>query len=330
MISTGIPADFGDAAAGDEPTYDLVICRDSRFVLHDRYDSPASRLRVLVQLLTTSDVVDGSIDIPRRHEILKLHQSRSAQWNTAPDAVVDAITELCRCWGVQIYRWTTPGPVDRLRGVHAGSASRVVFRDVLERLAARGIQSQADETTCTGRYVFADGSQLTWQTNQYDDRGYLAGYHQHERGGEHRYFNDGYQTSDVYELVNWITNIAYRRGIPGKPARQECTWIFSYARIRGLHPDIDHSGSIVSVTTSDYPTAERLARQLMSQRHGPTALDDYRCASVLRAPAHIGYPETEAASPSWNCVLRSMPPLAADPVPRGEEPEHHAVSLSQR
>ncbi|MEU7318365.1 hypothetical protein [Streptomyces sp. NPDC007083] len=84
MTSIGTQADSDEPASGPDSTYDLIICRDDRIVFHDRYDSPAFRLRMLVQLLTVSDIVASAVNAFRANEIHELHQSRSSQWSTRP------------------------------------------------------------------------------------------------------------------------------------------------------------------------------------------------------------------------------------------------------
>lgn len=107
MTATGTQADSDELAPGPDATYDLVICHEDRIVFHDHYVSPAFRLRMLPQLLTASDVVAEAVDAARANEVHELYQSLSAQWESSPDAVVNAIAKLCRQWGLQIYVSTT-------------------------------------------------------------------------------------------------------------------------------------------------------------------------------------------------------------------------------
>lgn len=107
MTAIGTPAEPDELVPGPEATYDLILCRHDRIIFHDHYESPPWRLRMLVQLLTATDVVASVFDTDRANQVHDLHHSRSWQWNTAPDSVVDAIAKLCRRWGVQIYVSTT-------------------------------------------------------------------------------------------------------------------------------------------------------------------------------------------------------------------------------
>ncbi|UJW28843.1 hypothetical protein L3Q67_26650 [Saccharothrix sp. AJ9571] len=107
MTSMG-PRTGSDALAPNPAaTYDLIIGHGGRIVFHDHYDSPEVRLRVCVGILTCSDIVNRVVDSPRSAEIRDLYHACADQWSTAPNAVVDALAELCRQWGVQIYMSTT-------------------------------------------------------------------------------------------------------------------------------------------------------------------------------------------------------------------------------
>lgn len=107
MTAIGTQVDSDELVPGPDITYDLVICHNDRIVFHDHYTSPAFRLRMCEQLLTASDVVAGVVDAARANEIHELCQSHVSQWETAPDAVVNVISKLCRRWGIQIYMSTT-------------------------------------------------------------------------------------------------------------------------------------------------------------------------------------------------------------------------------
>lgn len=107
MTAIGTQVDSDKLVPGPDTTYDLVICHNDRIVFHDHYTSPAFRLRMCEQLLTASDVVAGVVDAARANEIHELYQSHVSQWETAPDAVVNVISKLCRRWGIQIYMSTT-------------------------------------------------------------------------------------------------------------------------------------------------------------------------------------------------------------------------------
>lgn len=107
MTAIGTQVDSDELVPGPDTTYDLVICHNDRIVFHDHYTSPAFRLRMCEQLLTASDVVAGVVDAARANEIHELYQSHVSQWETAPDAVVNVISKLCRRWGIQIYMSTT-------------------------------------------------------------------------------------------------------------------------------------------------------------------------------------------------------------------------------
>lgn len=107
MTTIGTQVDSDELVPGPDTTYDLVICHNDRIIFHDHYPSPAFRLRMCEQLLTASDVVAGVVDAARANEIHELYQSHVSQWETASDAVVNAISKLCRRWGVQIYMSTT-------------------------------------------------------------------------------------------------------------------------------------------------------------------------------------------------------------------------------
>lgn len=103
-------AGSGKFAPSREVTYDLIICHNDAIVFHDHYGSPALRLRMLAQMLTAcgaSEVVLGPVNTDRANQVRELHQSRSSQWGSAPDVVADAIAELCRRWGVQVYLSST-------------------------------------------------------------------------------------------------------------------------------------------------------------------------------------------------------------------------------
>lgn len=107
MTAIGTQVDSDELVPGPDTTYDLVICHNDRIVFHDHYTSPAFRLRMCEQLLTASDVVAGVVDAARANEIHELYQSHVSKWETAPDAVVNVISKLCRRWGIQIYMSTT-------------------------------------------------------------------------------------------------------------------------------------------------------------------------------------------------------------------------------
>jgi hypothetical protein len=107
MTAIRTRTDADELVACPDATYDLVICHEDRIVFHDHYSSPAFRLRMCAQLLTASDIAASAVDASRANEIHDLYQSRAKEWEADPDAVITAISKLCRRWGVHVYVSTT-------------------------------------------------------------------------------------------------------------------------------------------------------------------------------------------------------------------------------
>jgi len=122
---------------GLEVTYDLIICHNDGLVFHDHYISPALRLRMLVQLLTASDVVASAVDATRASEVHEMCRSRSSHWESAPDAVVNAIAKLCRRWGVQVYLSTTKKTTAAPRRLYSVITEYGPGQSVAEHFATR-------------------------------------------------------------------------------------------------------------------------------------------------------------------------------------------------
>ena len=107
MSVLGTRHDVDDLEQGSSATFDLIICHDERIVLHDVYGNPHLRLRMCLELLTSSDVVATAVDSARAEELHSLFQDRIDQASSEPDQVINAIAKHVRRWGVQIYVSTT-------------------------------------------------------------------------------------------------------------------------------------------------------------------------------------------------------------------------------
>ena len=93
--------DNSDALAGaPDSTYDLIVLHRDRIVFHDHCDSPQQRLRLCIAQLTCADI----FTMVDAYEVNALVRSMPG---TPPDPVLDAVAQMCRRWGVNIYASTT-------------------------------------------------------------------------------------------------------------------------------------------------------------------------------------------------------------------------------
>ena len=100
-MTTADSRDRADALAdAPDSTYDLIVLHQDRIVFHDHCDSPQQRLRLCIAQLTRADV----FPMVDAREVNAVVRSRPS---SPPDPVLDALSKLCRRWGVNIYASTT-------------------------------------------------------------------------------------------------------------------------------------------------------------------------------------------------------------------------------
>ncbi|WP_020385292.1 hypothetical protein [Kribbella catacumbae] len=104
MTAIGAHVESGEFIESPHATYDLIICHDNRIVFRGHYETREKRLDQCIGVLTSSDLLAGTITPERASMIHELHHAHAS---TNPDTIINNIAELCRRWDIQVYECTT-------------------------------------------------------------------------------------------------------------------------------------------------------------------------------------------------------------------------------
>ncbi|MFB6724916.1 hypothetical protein ACFCV3_32365 [Kribbella sp. NPDC056345] len=104
MTAIGARPETGEFIESPHATYDLIICHDNRIIFRGHYETRQKRLDQCIGVLTSSDLLAGTITPERASMIHELHHAHAS---ANPDRVINNIAELCRRWDIQVYECTT-------------------------------------------------------------------------------------------------------------------------------------------------------------------------------------------------------------------------------